>query len=102
MSLLKKLNEINPTYRSIGELTVGKTYLILKFSKKETEYGPSIEAILDDVNEGKIRTFLPKKYIYAFTEEDMFNYKGTFLHFKHIIKLYIYIFFPMLIDYFLF
>lgn len=60
MSLLKKLNEINPQYKTIGELTIEKTYRIINLRKKETEYGPAIEAVLEN-EEGKLRTFLPKR-----------------------------------------
>lgn len=85
MSLINKLNSV-AVYKTIGVLKEGTTYKILELSLKSTEYGETIQAILERENGEKCHTFLPKKYRECFSEKDIEQYDGDFSYLFILLK----------------
>jgi hypothetical protein len=57
---------------SVKELALGRPYTIMNVARKSTKFGNTLLVTLQD-GEDILSIFLPKRYVCAFTDEDIKN-----------------------------
>lgn len=64
-------------FMSVGDLTVGLGYPIMRMCNQETQYGRSVKCTLDDGQDGIIEVFLPRSIVVSDEEEALYNIDGN-------------------------
>lgn len=62
---------------SVGDLSVGRAYLITKMVNQETQYGRTVKCTIDEGDDGIIEVFLPRTIVVSDDEVALYNADGN-------------------------